>query len=276
MCAEYSHLEGDTRCGLTVSRTTSLIATNPRYNSLKDYPNLTEVDVSDNTSITNVTYLKKLVKLAARGKSALTSKGIKGLRLTSLDITNNPNITSVPESLTELIASGSRCGLGSVASLQLLTKLTIDHNQLIVTLPPLPHLVELSARNTRLAPDALTSLPKLAKLDLSGCQTITDVSHLTSVTHVDISDSSIDQAGIEGLNLIYLNCSYNSGVLDLSSFTTIEHLVADGDTLTQEGLPPNVKTLSIEDNPNIVSVKHLTQLSQLDGDSDIVEAWLNI
>jgi hypothetical protein len=241
---------------------TKLIATN-KVKNLQDYPYLVELDISNNTSIKDLSYLTRLKKLVARDRCALIRKGLRGLSLTELDISRNPDITELPDlpTLTKLDASGSRCGLSNLKGLTNLVELNIDHNVKIEDLSHLTKLTKLSAKATQI--EDLSRLTQLTHLDISDTDRPINISTLAKLVWLDVSASALSDRDLRGLSPIYLDISYADNIRDLSTMTSVEILKADGDTLSQEGLPPNVRNLSIEDNDNIVDTSHLPYLEDV-------------
>ena len=191
--------------------------------------NLTELWCSGNNriyNINNMTNLKKLVSMSSI--SNITDSSIKNLDLIELylpfnrnihnfghfynlqilDVSDNPNVISIPKSLIKLIAKGANCSVSQelIEGLDLI-ELNICQNSKITNIM---HLTRLEILETSYC---IVNIPQSVK-KLSACGT----------------DNSVTQESIKNLNLTEFYVSYNPNINDLRHMTNLKVLSACGDT----------------------------------------------
>ena len=203
-------------------------------NILRQYQDITKLDASDNSRITNVNHFKQLMHLDASGKCGIDQDGIaEPFNLVGLNVTENSNITS------------------------------LNH---------LKRLQELDAMfNCGIDQSGIAGLHNLVRLNAGSNSKITSVNHLKRLEKLDATsicwgECGIDQIGIAGLrSLIVLNSYSNPKITSVNHLQQLRELYA-GKGITQEGIADlrGLIRLKLPYNKNITSVNHLTQLRELD------------
>lgn len=147
---------------------------------IKKYPFVVKLNACNNSKITNVSHMKSLKKLNARGDCGIDDEGIANLDLVKFNARHNSKITNVSfmKSLKILDAS-SHCGI---------------NNEGIIGL-------------------------NLVELYVCYNSKITNVSFMKSLQILDASETcGIDDEGITGLNLVQLFACNNSKITKMYPF----------------------------------------------------------
>lgn len=106
----------------------------------------------------------------------------------------------------------------------------------------------------------------ITKLYASDNKYITNISHMTSLTNLDISnDSNITQESINNLNLVVLNLEYNKKITDISHMNKLKKLNISGTSvITQNGINKlDLLELQIYNQSKIIDLNHMTNLVKL-------------
>ena len=228
--------------------------------SLAQLPNpqlLTELDVTGNAWVSNVSYLPNLRKLYI-GNSGVTQSGIQGLvEVTELSVTDNQDIVDLTHmsKLTKLDISRSGVSQAGIAGLCQVEELRAIDCSTIHDISAMSKLRIIHASGCGIDQQGIRGLTEVQQIHLRGNHTIFDLSHMTNLTIANISYTRVTQQGVEGLTkLVELYMSNTSLISDLSHCQNLTMLDASESSIGQETIDKlhNLGILYAYDNPNIV------------------------
>lgn len=225
--------------------------------------------------ITNVTWMKNLLKLNAAFDCGINQEGISGLNLTDLDVSHNSKIFDVSfmSNLTKLMACSHNkvpsCGIDQNGIRNLnLTILYVINNSKVHDVSFMKNLKVLHAQGFRcgINQNGIRNL-NLEELSSDENPKIRDVSFMKNLKKLYICDVSngIGQSGIKGLNLLELNVRNNPNVYDVSFMNNLRTLeVSNNCGVDQKGIQNlNLVVLYANSNPKIYDVSFMSNLREL-------------
>lgn len=240
--------------------------------------NLTELHISGNSSITDVSFMTNLKVLDASGICGIKQEGMMALNLTELNVAGNSSITDVSFMTNLRVLNASHdCGIQQKGIMGLnLTKLIIRNNEYIRDLSFMTNLKVLNASdNYNITQKGITGL-NLIELIINYNSYITDLSFMTNLKKLHcVSCKNIKQNSISKLNLTELNTN-NQNINDISHMNNLKVLYARGrncgiDQDSISGL--NLICLYISFNKYIYDVSHMSKLKILNisGESAVTQ-----
>ena len=257
---------GDTITAADMATLTTLVAINADIRDLtglEGATNLTELDLSGNWRVSDISLLTDLANLTHLrfGKGGISDlSAISGLtKLTELILFGNPRISDI----------------SPVAGLTNLTELDLSGNPRISDISPVSGLTNL----TKLRLSGRYSWMQATTSSKNDISDISPVSGLTNLTELDLSASSIsDISAVSGLiNLTTLSIGNNSisdisAVSGLTSLTELDLNFNDISDISPVSGLTNLTTLDFSSNDisDISGVSNLTNLTELDlSDNDM-------
>lgn len=228
--------------------------------SLAQLPNprlLTELDLTGNAWVSNVSYLSNLRKLAI-GNSGITQSGIEGLvEVRELSVADNQDIVDLTHmtKLTKLDISRSGVEQMGISGLCHVEELRAIDCTTIHDISAMSKLRIIHASGCGIDQQGIRGLTEVQQIHLRGNHTIFDLSHMTNLTIANISYTRVTQQGVEGLTkLVELYMSNTSLISDLSHCQNLTMLDASESSIGQETIDKlhNLGILYAYDNPNIV------------------------
>lgn len=251
MTRERSEPEG-------VIRERSELEAKREWNELDLVPNLTSLDLY-NSHYTDIRHLTKLKKLKI-SYSQVRQEDIDPLNPEELDCSGMELDISHMTNLRRLTAEPCKLtGLDKLTGLEVLNyggRRTPD-------LACFSRLRVLDCGNS-ITQWSIRHLPSLEELYCRYNDKITDVTHLTNLKVLIAPWSKITQEGLIGLDLTWLDCSYNGNINDVSIFPNLVWLQARGDTGIKSITNPKLEKLFLGNNLVITDVSHLTSLKVLE------------
>jgi len=229
--------------------------------SLTQLPNphlLTELYMTGNSWISNISYLPKLRKLHI-DNSGVTQSGIQGLvEVEELSVANNHAIVDLTHmcKLTKLDISRSGVSQAGIAGLCQIEELRANDCTNIHDISAMSKLRIVHACGSGIDQQGIAGLTEVEQIDLRGNSNIFDLSHMKNLTKADISYTNVTQQGIVGLTkLVELYTANTSSIWDLSHCPNLTVLDASESSIGQETIDKlhKLEILYAYDNPNITT-----------------------
>lgn len=214
------------------------------------FTNLSSLTAEGDRVLENNKFVNKgsLSEVDLRGNTKLAELNLYANKLTSLDLSNNPELSSLYAQFNNIKS------IDLSANIKLNTVNLTSAGLTSITLKTLPLLEILTVDNCNISSIDLSGLPKLSYLDLYGNPlTELDLSKNTKLEHLVLSSSSLTTLDISSCpSLNYLYAPYlGISSLDLSNTPLLEYLVLDSGHLTSIDIShcPGLSTLSLNRNP---------------------------